>query len=99
MGGFNAYTKIVCVYCKGDHFSTSCESFPDTKRWKEVLRKNKRCFLCLSQGHKVSQCTSKRKCNRRHHQSICETGVTGQNTTLLRLTQVAHPRMKQPSQL
>lgn len=28
-------TKMVCVYCKGDHFSASCESFPDTKARKK----------------------------------------------------------------
>ena len=67
--------KLLCVYCKGDHFSAACESFKDAKARKEILRKDGRCFLCLFQGHKVSQCTSKRrcrKCNRKHHQSICE---------------------------
>ena len=42
---------------------------------KELLKKKGRCFLCLSNGHRVSHCTSNkrcRKCGRKHHQSICE---------------------------
>ena len=72
----------MCVYCKGDHFSAACESFHETKVRKEVLKRDGRCFLCLSQGHKVAQCTSKRKClkcSKRHHQSICEPEGSAQN--------------------
>ena len=67
--------RIICVYCKGDHFSTACEAVREIKVRKEMLRREGRCFLCLSQGHKASQCSSKRKCrkcHKRHHQSICE---------------------------
>ena len=73
--------RIVCVYCKGDHFSAPCESFRETKVRKEVLKREGRCFLCLSQGHKAAQCTSKRKCqkcSKRHHQSICESDGSAQ---------------------
>ena len=62
---------------------------------KEILKKEGCCFLCLSNGHCVSHCTSNkrsRKCGHKHHQSICEpnplvrdteTGATtGKETTV-----------------
>ena len=78
--------RIICVYCKGDHFSTACESIREVKIRKETLRREGRCFLCLSQGHKASQCSSKRKCrkcNKRHHQSICESDGSVQNRDII----------------
>ena len=66
---------IKCVFCKEGHYSTSCTKVQDVQLRKELLRRERRCFSCLSMGHKVSQCTSSRRCrncNRRHHQSICD---------------------------
>ena len=43
---------------------------------KHILRRDKRCFLCLSVGHRANQCTWKKKCRvcdrTDHHQSVCE---------------------------
>ena len=72
-------TKKCCVYCKGDHYSASCERVNSRVNRREVLMKEGRCFLCLSSGHRANQCNSTRrcrKCNRRHHQSICKRGTT-----------------------
>ena len=73
-GGNN---KVSCVYCKAKHFSASCGALTDvTTARLDILRKEGRCFLCLSRGHRVSNCTSTRrcrKCNQKHHQSICKT--------------------------
>ena len=66
---------IKCIFCKEGHYSASCTKVQDVQLRKELLRRERRCFSCLSVGHKVSQCTSSRccrNCNRRHHQSICE---------------------------
>ena len=71
-GGNN---KVSCVYCKAKHFSASCEAITDVTARLDILRKEGRCFLCLSRGHHVSNCTSTRrcrKCNQKHHQSICK---------------------------
>ena len=54
--------KVTCVYCKGKHYSTACEVVSDTTAHSEVLRKEGRCFLCLSKGHCMNQYTSTRKC-------------------------------------
>ena len=71
-GGNN---KVNCVYCKAKHFSASCEAITDVTACLDILRKEGRCFLCLSCGHHVSNCTGTRrcrKCNQKHHQSICK---------------------------
>ena len=62
-----------CVYCSGKHFSASSESVTDISARKAILKRDRRCFTCLRQGHNVEQCDkSCRKCKRRHHQSICQ---------------------------
>ena len=36
--------------------------------------RDRRCFMCLKKSHRASKCertTNCRKCNKRHHQSIC----------------------------
>ena len=65
-----------CVYCKGEHYSTSCEKITGVPARKEVLKKEGRCFVCLAKGHRAHQCRTFKKCHKcgsRHHQSICET--------------------------
>ena len=65
---------IKCVYCRGEHYSTSYEKINTVPDRTEVLKKEGCCFLCLSNGHHASQCTSNkccRKCGHKHHQSIC----------------------------
>ena len=64
-----------CLFCKGEHFSASCEVVKDVQARKDVLKRDGRCFVCLAVGHHASQCHSARrcrKCGRRHHQAICE---------------------------
>ena len=66
---------VTCIFCKEGHYSASCTKVQDVQLRKELLRRERRCFSCLSVGHKVSHCTSSRRCrncNRRHHQSICD---------------------------
>lgn len=61
-----------CVYCTERHFSASCSKVTDINVRKDILRRDKRCFMCLKKGHLVEQCDKTcRKCKRRHHQSIC----------------------------
>ena len=49
--------RLNCIYCKGEHYSVSCEIIKETPARVEILRKDGRCFLCLGKGHKVGQCT------------------------------------------
>ena len=76
-------SRIKCVYCRGDHYSASCEKINVVPARKEILKKEGRCFLCLSNGHRVSHCSSNkrcRKCGRKHHQSICEPNPPARHT-------------------
>ena len=63
-------------------YSASCEKVTSIQARKEMLKKEGRCFLCLASGHRVSQCNPNKKCRRcqrRHHQSICEAAVNNSN--------------------
>lgn len=66
--------SVQCAFCVGYHFSASCEEVKDVESRKEILSRDKRCFLCLRRGHRAFECKSGktcRKCGKRHHQSIC----------------------------
>ena len=48
----------------------------EIQKRKNILRRDKHCFLSLSVGHRANQCTRKKKCrvcdSTDHHQSVCE---------------------------
>ena len=71
----NQNKRFECVYCgKTNHKSFQCRMITKPTSRKEVLMKQKRCFLCLKQGHSVRDCRSKMSCytcNKKHHSSIC----------------------------
>ena len=63
-----------CYFCEGEHLSYQCDKVVDPNKRKEILSKQKRCFVCLKKGHRANSCNSNRrcrKCNNKHHQSIC----------------------------
>ena len=67
--------KKNCVFCGEDHYSASCERISEISGRKDIIKRDGRCFVCLAKGHRAAQCRSNkrcRKCNKRHHQSICE---------------------------
>ena len=66
--------NIICVFCSKPHFSASCEEVKDIGKRREIIMRDRRCFLCLKRGHGASECNRLvqcRKCKKRHHQSIC----------------------------
>lgn len=42
-----------CVYCTERHFSASCRKVTDISARKDILRRDKTCFMCLKRGHLV----------------------------------------------
>ena len=66
--------SIQCAYCQEYHFSASCDRVIDIIERKEILRRDRRCFMCLGKNHRSAQCDPNKKCRRchgGHHQSIC----------------------------
>ena len=66
--------SIQCAYCQEYHFSASCDRVIDIIERKEILRRDRRCFMCLGKNHRSAQCDPNKKCLRcrgGHHQSIC----------------------------
>ena len=56
----------------------SCEKINTIPARVAVLKREGCCFLCLSNGHRVSECSVNRrcrKCRRKHHQSLCEQSI------------------------
>ena len=43
-----------CVYCTERHFSASCNKVTDINARRDILRCDKRCFMCLKKGHLFS---------------------------------------------
>lgn len=61
-----------CQHCKGNHFIDRCFKFKklNVKARRDAIRILHLCFICLSDKHLVSQCTSLKscsKCNSKHH--------------------------------
>ena len=55
----------LCVYCKSEaHSAARCRTVTNTDSRREIVKKEGRCFICLSRGHKSRHCNSKYKCNK-----------------------------------
>ena len=63
------------VFChKFSHKTQYCRTVTNISARKNILRKEKRCFLCLKPGHLIKDCYAKMrciKCQNKHHISIC----------------------------
>ena len=42
-----AGNQIKCAYCRGGHYSASCDRVTDLQARSEILRRDQRCFVCL----------------------------------------------------
>ena len=68
--------QIKCVYCSGAHYSASCERVSDPQARFDILRRDRRCFVCLRPGHQGSSCNKDcRRCHGNHHQSLCRQSI------------------------
>ena len=76
------HKRLTCVYCKGSHAPISCNAVKEHQKRLDIIKRDKLCYNCLGH-HKVSECNSRyrcRKCNRKHHTSICNpTGDSGES--------------------
>ena len=61
----------------GKSQSFSVQKLTNRQSRTDILKKSYRCFLCLKTGHTLKTCSAKyicRKCNGKHHISICDKG-------------------------
>ena len=80
---FHAKAAKMCVYCEGEHRTGDCTVVLDVNKRREILAKKKLCFNCAAGQHRANSCPSKstcRKCNKRHHTTICDTSDKGEET-------------------
>ena len=66
---------LTCTYCGKDHSSARCYTVTDVSARKSILRRKRRCFLCLRPNHIIKFCQMNCKCGKckgKHHISICE---------------------------
>ncbi len=69
---------MLCVYCEGEHKTGECTVVTSVSERRGILAKRKLCFNCTTGQHRANACPSKstcRKCNKRHHTSICDHDV------------------------
>ena len=72
--------QVKCVYCGGLHYSASCESVSDPQSRIEILKRDRRCFVCLRRDHQSGSCSKNcRRCHGNHHQSICRQSISKQH--------------------
>ena len=73
--------RIQCVYCNEFYFSSSCQKVKNIGQRKDILRRNRRCFICLQRGHRARECERRkcRKCHGSQHQSICEIEIPAED--------------------
>ena len=72
-----------CVYCGGEHYSSSCQFVKDIKERHAILLRGGRCFVCLKPQHRAKDCDPNkncRRCHKCHHQSLCDTVVNKPST-------------------
>lgn len=72
--------QVKCVYCGGIHYSASCESVSDPQSRFEILKRDRKCFVCLRRDHQSGSCGKNcRRCHGNHHQSICWQSISKQH--------------------
>jgi hypothetical protein len=56
---------LTCLLCKGDHRLASCPTFTSSSLEErlKVIKQHSCCIRCLSKGHVLRDCFSKKKCN------------------------------------
>ena len=62
----NSASSFSCIYCNKLHAPNRCAVLTNVIVRKNILRENKRCYVCLKGGYNSN------KCNKRHHVSICD---------------------------
>ena len=79
---FRKKGKELCVFCgKGGHQPSACRSVVSVETRKAIVRKERRCYICLIQNHTAEKCSKRSsnscsKCNGKHHDALCDRNPT-----------------------
>ena len=68
---------------------------------KNILRRDRRCFLCLQTNHRIKECRNNRscrKCSGRHHQSLCVPSSQENNETIAPIVKNYTSNPEQPKE-
>ena len=66
--------ETLCIFCERPHQSKLCQTVPTVSARKAIIRRCRRCFICLKMNHTAKDCTSTALCpvcNGRHHEAVC----------------------------
>ena len=81
--------KLKCWFCRDTHKISDCTLLKATSvdDRRQLVKKNKLCFSCLSSDHMISQYRSKHSCkfsgcNKRHHTPLNSGTLTKNSVTL-----------------
>lgn len=74
--------KLKCGFCGyNNHTAGECRKITDLGDISRLIRKNRLCHVCLTPGHRASDCSGQSctKCNKRHHTRTCQIFCSTQN--------------------
>ncbi|XP_062596767.1 uncharacterized protein LOC134258250 [Saccostrea cucullata] len=80
-----------CIYCcTENHFPGDCKKVTEVSARFDILKRKKLCFNCLG-NHRAADCKSRnrcKKCQKKHHTSICDMKQTKDKDEPTRSTSV-----------
>ena len=82
-GHFSQTESSRCIFCKkGDHTFNRCPVITNIRSRKDLVFRERRCFVCLGKGHSAKNCKLRytcRKCNGRHNIALCDNDQRSSN--------------------
>ncbi|XP_036140324.1 uncharacterized protein LOC118644157 [Monomorium pharaonis] len=96
---------LTCPLCKSRHFINACPQFTakNACQRRELVKRFKRCFNCLSTRHSASECPSKyscRLCDKKHHTTLhIESETSSGPATVTSQTAQASPSVEHADEI
>ena len=53
--GEHEFVKSMCIFCRRNHKTKFCDLITKLEILKEILFKERRCFICIKRGHSAKQ--------------------------------------------
>ena len=66
---------LVCAFYLKNHYHDKCTVVTDPEERKDIVKKKRLCYRCMSKSHNIKFCKSKKNCyhchSASHHSAIC----------------------------